>query len=94
MAEPQVLVEREGHLTTITINRPERLNAIDAEGAAAIGKAFEAFENDHDQWVAILTGTGRAFCTGNDLIAMSQGSMGGGRWRPGSHGYGFASICI
>lgn len=93
MAEPQVLVEREGHLTVITVNRPDRLNAIDAECGKLIGDAFEAFENDHDQWVAILTGTGRAFCTGNDLVAMSKGAMDGGRWRPGSHGYGFASIC-
>ena len=89
----QILVEKENHLTLITINRPDRLNAIDAEVGAELGKAFEEFENDYDQWVAILTGTDRAFCTGNDLVAMSQGSAGGGRWRPGSHGYGFASIC-
>jgi enoyl-CoA hydratase/carnithine racemase len=93
MTEPQILVEKEGHLTTIVINRPDRMNAIDAEVGAELGQVFEEFENDHDQWVAILTGTGRAFCTGNDLVAMSEGSMGGGNWRPGSHGYGFASIC-
>jgi len=88
-----LIVERDGHLTIIKINRPEKLNAIDAETGAAIGAAFEEFENDHDQWVAILTGSGRAFCTGNDLVAMSKGAGGQPQWRPGSHGFGFASIC-
>ena len=89
----QILVEKEDHLTLVTINRPDRLNAIDAEVSAELGRVFEEFEDDHDQWVAILTGTDRAFCTGNDLVAMSEGAGGGGRWRPGSHGYGFASVC-
>ena len=92
MSEPGVIVERDGHLTIITINRPDKLNAINADDAELIGKAFGEFESDHDQWVAILTGTGRAFCTGNDLVAMTKGA-GAGNWRPGSHGYGFASIC-
>lgn len=94
MVDPVIKVEREGHLTIITINREERLNALDAEAGRLLGEAFEDFENDSDQWVAILTGTGRAFCTGNDLVAMSQGGGGaGGARRPGSHGYGFGSIC-
>ncbi len=93
MTDQNVIVEREGHLTIITINRPDKLNAIDAETAAELGRAFEDFEQDHEQWVAILTGSGRAFCTGNDLVAMARGGGGGARWRPGSHGYGFASIC-
>ncbi len=94
MADPVIKVERDGHLTIITINRADRLNALDAGAGRLLGEAFEAFENDDDQWVAILTGTGRAFCTGNDLVAMSQGGGGaGGTRRPGSHGHGFGSIC-
>ncbi len=93
MTDSVVRVEREGHLTTITINRPERLNALDAAAGAALGEAFGDFENDREQWVAILTGAGRAFCTGNDLVAMSEGGgSGGARPRPGSHGPGFATI--
>jgi enoyl-CoA hydratase/carnithine racemase len=91
MSEPGVVVEREGHLTIIRINREERLNAIDVATGQALGRAFEEFEQDHDQWVAILTGTGRAFCTGNDLRDMAAGANQGRR-RPGSHGYGWASI--
>lgn len=94
MAESPIQIERDGHLTIITIDREDRLNALDAAAGKALGEAFEAFENDQEQWVAILTGSGRAFCTGNDLVAMAQGGGGAGRSpRPGSHGYGFASIC-
>ena len=90
--EPAVVVEREGHLTIVTINRPDRLNAIDADTGRLLGEAFEEFEADHDQWVAILTARGRAFCTGNDLVAMSEGAAPTAPFRPGSHGYGFASL--
>lgn len=93
MTEPTVKVSREGHLTVITINRPESLNALDAAAGRALGEAFRAFEEDGDQWVAILTGAGRAFCTGNDLVAMTQGGGAAGAGRPGSHGFGFGSIC-
>lgn len=94
MSESVIKVEKEGHLTIITICREDRLNALDAASARELGEAFTEFENDRDQWVAILTGEGRAFCTGNDLVAMSKGGGGAGRsQRPGSHGYGFASIC-
>jgi enoyl-CoA hydratase/carnithine racemase len=87
-----VLVERDGRVTVITLNRPERLNALDVEAGALLGRAFEDFENDPEQWVAILTGTGRAFCTGNDLIAMSEDPDSVKSSRPGGHGYGFGGI--
>ena len=94
MSDPAVKVERDGHLTIITLNRPDQLNALDAEAGRLLGEAFLDFESDNDQWVAILTGSGRAFCTGNDLVSMSRGGSGAGaRTRPGSHGFGFASIC-
>lgn len=92
MSEGSIKVERKGHLTIITIDRADRLNALDEATGAALGAAFEAFENDREQWVAILTGSGRAFCTGNDLVAMTKGGGRGNMNRPGSHGYGFASI--
>lgn len=94
MTASPVEVSREGHLTVITINRPENLNALDAAAGRSLGEAFQAFEEDTEQWVAILTGAGRAFCTGNDLVAMTKGGGGsGGSARPGSHGFGFGSIC-
>ncbi|MES0875325.1 enoyl-CoA hydratase-related protein [Sinimarinibacterium thermocellulolyticum] len=62
------LVEREGRLTVVTINRPETLNALHPAASAELAEIFDDFASDPDQWVAILTGAGdRAFCSGNDL---------------------------
>ncbi len=69
----RILVEPDGRIVTITINRPERMNAIDALTSFELKKAFTEFNEDDDLWVAILTGAGdRAFSAGNDLVAMSE----------------------
>ncbi len=63
-----VRVEREGRITIVTLTRIESLNAIDAAAERALADAFDAFEADPDQWVAIITGAGdRAFSSGFDL---------------------------
>ena len=62
-----VLYERDGHVVTITYNRPEVLNAINGELRAGLNDAFARFRDDEDAWVAIVTGAGRAFCAGADL---------------------------
>jgi acetyl-CoA C-acetyltransferase len=62
------LVEREGPLTVVTINRPEAMNALHPSANAELAEIFDAFAADPDQWVAILTGAGdKAFSAGNDL---------------------------
>ncbi|HEX4248342.1 MAG TPA: enoyl-CoA hydratase-related protein [Pseudonocardia sp.] len=68
-ADPVDLVryELDGHVATITYNRPERLNAIDGAMRQALNTAFSRFRDDEDAWVAIVTGEGRAFCAGADL---------------------------
>ncbi|QSB45371.1 enoyl-CoA hydratase/isomerase family protein [Tsuneonella flava] len=70
-AEPQrrfTQVERDGHLTIVTINRPDAMNALDAATNAELAEIFDEFDRDPDQWVAIITGAGeRAFSAGNDL---------------------------
>lgn len=61
-------VEKTGRITIVTINRPERHNALNAEAQVELDHAFNAFEADDEQWVAILTGAGpKAFCAGHDL---------------------------
>lgn len=61
-------VERDNHLTIVTINRPEAMNALDAATNAELAEIFDEFASDPDQWVAIITGAGnRAFSAGNDL---------------------------
>jgi len=63
-----VLVEKEAHLVTVTINRPEALNALHPQACEELDEIFNQFSDDPDAWVAILTGSGdRAFCAGMDL---------------------------
>lgn len=69
----KVLIEQCGTSTVITVNRPERRNAIDLSTANALIAAFEAFDADEARHVAILTGTGGAFCAGADLVAIAAG---------------------
>ncbi len=63
--------ERRGPAAVVTIDRPERRNAVDGETAAALGEAFERFEDEDEARVLILTGAGGvAFCAGADLKAI------------------------
>jgi len=68
-------IDRQGHVTVFTLDRPERKNAYDDETMAEIGDAFVAFEADPDQYVGIVTGAGDAFCSGSDLSTPSGGRM-------------------
>ncbi len=72
----------DGHLATITYNRPDALNAIDADMRRDLNDAFSRFRDDEDAWVAIVTGSGRAFCAGADLYhgAGSIGEFAGTFW--------------
>ena len=70
----KVLVERNGPVTTIIINRPKYKNALDNEAARALGAAFRAFEADPRAQVAVLTGAGGAFCAGADLKELGSGT--------------------
>lgn len=70
-----ILLERTGRLTVVTINRPQLRNALDPEANAEMAAAFDAFESDPEQWVAIVTGAGElAFCAGIDLRAIAAGA--------------------
>lgn len=60
-------------VTVVSIERPERRNAVDLETAQALHAAFIAFDTDPDTDVAILTGAGGAFCAGADLRALAEG---------------------
>jgi enoyl-CoA hydratase/carnithine racemase len=77
-----VTYEIDGHVATITYNRPDALNAINAEMRQALNHAFTRFRDDEDAWVAIVTGTGRAFCAGGDIHdgAGATGEFAGTFW--------------
>jgi enoyl-CoA hydratase/carnithine racemase len=54
-------------IVQVTLTRPEKLNCIDQATSRAIAKVWELFDQDESLWVGIITGGGRAFCTGADL---------------------------
>ena len=56
--------ELDGHIATITYNRPESLNAINGAMRECLNSAWLQFYEDPEAWVAVLTGAGRAFCAG------------------------------
>jgi enoyl-CoA hydratase/carnithine racemase len=76
-----VLLSRDGHVATITLNRPERLNAISAPMLVELGRMLVECDQDRDVRVVVLTGAGRGFCSGLDLQDVSAGTgigAGGG----------------
>ncbi|MCM3766060.1 crotonase/enoyl-CoA hydratase family protein [Neobacillus niacini] len=75
-----VLVEKNGKVCTIKINRPEVRNAVDRRTAKELADAFRAFEEDDTLHVAVLAGAGGTFCAGADLKALSIG--GGNEMNP------------
>jgi enoyl-CoA hydratase len=69
----EVRYERTGAAAVITIDRPDRRNAIDGPTAATLGEAHHAFEADDDARVLVLTGAGDvSFCAGADLKAIES----------------------
>jgi len=70
---PTVEIGRKDSILTVTINRPEARNAVDAATAAALAEAFRSFDTDETLDVAVLTGAGGTFCAGADLKAVAAG---------------------
>jgi len=75
----KIVYERRGRIAVVTINRPDRMNAIDPQPSAELHEAWSDFRDSDDLWVGILTGAGeKAFSAGNDLVAMSAAQQSGG----------------
>lgn len=68
---PHLLVEREGHVVTVTMNRPEARNAMDLEMFARLADAWTSIDENPEIRVAILTGAGGHFSSGSDLKVMA-----------------------
>ncbi len=68
-----VVIEKDGPVWTVILNRPERKNAVDRNMADELADAFRAFEADGDALVAVLWGSGGCFCAGADLKALAEG---------------------
>ena len=67
MSEDVLRIEKDDGVAVVTLNRPDKLNSLSRELRRALVDAFRALEADGDVDVAILTGSGRAFCAGLDL---------------------------
>jgi enoyl-CoA hydratase/carnithine racemase len=75
----ELLVERDGPVAILTLNRPERLNAISAPMLMALSESLVACDRDPGVRAIILTGAGRGFCAGLDLQDAASGAgIGGG----------------
>lgn len=71
-----VLVDRDGAVVTLTLNRPERLNALSLAAVELLRDTLAAIADDRDARAVVLTGAGRGFCAGGDVgdLAASGGS--------------------
>ena len=78
MSYEHVIYEKRGHVAYVTLNRPERMNALDNHSHRELIEIFDDFAADPEYWVAIITGAGeRAFCAGNDLKATAEAAANG-----------------
>jgi enoyl-CoA hydratase/carnithine racemase len=90
MAYKKIILTKENHIATITLNRPEILNALDAEIEFELGQAIHEVWDDDDARVLVITGAGRGFCAGREFSTkarppkqhISRGGLGspGGPW--------------
>jgi enoyl-CoA hydratase len=72
VTEPEVLISRQDAVATVTLNRPEALNAITPTMLVTLGDELEALAADESLRVVVLTGAGRAFSAGVDLKALGN----------------------
>ncbi len=85
---PEVLYEVDGHVATVTLNRPHRRNAISVRMLVELTEIIERVERDRNVRVVILTGAGAGFCSGLDIkdAMAGTGIGGGGDVSPGGGG--------
>ena len=86
----EVVVERNGPVTTVILNRPRAKNAVDRGAAERLAAAFLEFEQDEAALVAVFCGAEETFCAGADLKALSTG--GGNRVVPPATGADFSRL--
>jgi enoyl-CoA hydratase len=77
VSEPAVIVERDGHVLTVTLNRPDKRNAFNAEVLCRLCDAWDLLDSDDELRVAILTGAGGNFSAGADLDRLVGAMLSG-----------------
>ncbi len=76
MPESALLCERDGHVLSVTINRPEKKNAVNAEVLCGLSDAWHRLDREDELRVCILTGAGENFCAGMDLGVIGKLTSG------------------
>jgi 2-(1,2-epoxy-1,2-dihydrophenyl)acetyl-CoA isomerase len=83
---PTVLADSSDGVGTVTLNRPDRRNALDAAAYEVVPRILERFIGDPDVGCIVITGAGSAFCAGGDVAAGGSGSAGSGNGGSADHG--------
>src|SRR6202790_1267815 len=71
--DSMILQSKQGGIATLTLNRPDKLNAINKDLAVALNESLGRLTTDKSIYVVIITGAGRAFCSGGDLGVIAEG---------------------
>ena len=71
-----IQAERNGNILTLTLNRPERMNAVNGRMHTELSTIFREVNADNETWAVVLTGAGRAFCAGGDVGGMASSESG------------------
>jgi len=74
----ELLIEQRDHIVIITLNRPDRLNAISRAMLSELSVKMTEANKDPDVRCVVLTGAGKGFCAGLDLVEVGKGGIGGG----------------
>lgn len=82
MSEPVLLVDKTDGIATLTLNRPDQMNALSLELRWALEEEIRSIKKDSSIGVVILTGNGKAFCAGLDLKEMGSGATAGAEQPP------------
>jgi len=84
-----LIYTKEEHIATVTLNRPDRLNAFSGAMTAGLIRAMQDAKDDNDIRVIVITGAGRGFCSGLDLAAQAEAQSSGAGRAGGGGGGGY-----
>ena len=76
MEGKDLLLEKDGHIAILTLNRPEKMNALSAEMRESLPRALQEIQGDDSVRAVILTGAGRGFCSGADVAVQAARAAG------------------